>query len=111
MSQGLVTAAYIIAGVLFVFALAGLSKQESAKRGNKFGIIGMTIALVATILKIDPHAYVYILIAMAIGALIGSRVALKVEMTGMPELIAILHSLVGLAAVLVGYNSFIHILT
>ena len=110
MSQGLLSAAYIIAGVLFVFALAGLSKQESARRGNKFGMVGMAIALVATILTIDPHAYVYILIAMVIGALIGTRVALKVEMTGMPELIASLHSLVGLAAVIVGYNTFIHIL-
>lgn len=81
MSQGLLSAAYIIAGVLFVFALAGLSKQESARRGNKFGMVGMAIALVATILTIDPHAYVYILIAMVIGALIGTRVALKVEMT------------------------------
>ena len=110
MSQGLLSAAYIIAGVLFVFALAGLSKQESARRGNKFGMVGMAIALVATILTIDPHAYVYILIAMVIGALIGTRLALKVEMTGMPELIASLHSLVGLAAVIVGYNTFIHIL-
>lgn len=110
MSLGLLSAAYIIAGVLFVFALAGLSKQESARRGNKFGMVGMAIALVATILTIDPHAYVYILIAMVIGALIGTRVALKVEMTGMPELIASLHSLVGLAAVIVGYNTFIHIL-
>lgn len=111
MSQGLITAAYIIAGVLFVFALAGLSKQESAKRGNKFGIIGMAIALIATISGVDPHAYVYVLVAMLIGALIGSRVALKVEMTGMPELIAILHSLVGMAAVLVGYNSYMEILS
>lgn len=107
MSLGLLAAAYIVAAILFVMSLAGLSKQETARKGNISGIIGMAIALVATIAIVDPTAYPYILAAMIIGALIGVRMALKVEMTGMPELVAILHSFVGLAAVLVGYNSFL----
>jgi NAD(P) transhydrogenase subunit beta len=109
MSNGLITAAYIVAAIMFILSLAGLSKQETAKNGNKFGIIGMIIALVATIVKVDVQSIVYILVAMLIGSLIGSRLALKVQMTEMPELVAILHSFVGLAAVLVGYNSFISI--
>ena len=111
MSQGLVTAAYIIAAILFILSLAGLSKQETAKMGNKFGIIGMVIALIATIIGVDVQSVIYILVAMLIGGLIGTRLALKVEMTEMPELVAILHSFVGLAAVLVGYNSFLNIYT
>lgn len=111
MSQGLVTAAYIIAAILFILSLAGLSKQETAKMGNKFGIIGMVIALIATIIGVDVQSVIYILVAMLIGGLIGTRLAVKVEMTEMPELVAILHSFVGLAAVLVGYNSFLNIYT
>ncbi len=111
MSQGLVTAAYIIAAIMFVLSLAGLSKQETARNGNRFGIIGMAIALIVTILSGDVQSMIYILIAMLIGGLIGVRLALKVEMTEMPELVAVLHSFVGLAAVLVGYNSFINIYT
>ena len=111
MSNGLVTAAYIIAAIMFILSLAGLSKQETARNGNKFGIIGMAIALIATILSVDVQSMIYILVAMLIGRLIGVRLALKVEMTEMPELVAVLHSFVGLAAVLVGYNSFINIYT
>lgn len=110
MSQGLVTASYIIAAVLFIASLAGLSKQETAKYGNLFGIIGMVIALIATIASPSVHGVIFILVAMVIGAFVGSRLALKVEMTQMPELVAVLHSFVGLAAVLVGYNSFIALL-
>ncbi|WP_417360749.1 Re/Si-specific NAD(P)(+) transhydrogenase subunit beta [Gallaecimonas pentaromativorans] len=106
MSYGLVSAAYIIAALCFIGALAGLSKQESAKRGNLFGIIGMVLALVATILSPGVSGLGWILLAMVIGGAIGARLALKVEMTQMPELVAILHSFVGLAAVLVGYNSW-----
>lgn len=106
MSQGLVTAAYIIAALLFILSLAGLSKQESAKIGNWYGIVGMGIALIATIFNPAVNGLAYILIAMTIGAVIGIRLALKVEMTQMPELVAILHSFVGLAAVMVGFNSF-----
>ena len=112
--------AYIVAALLFILALAGLAKQESASRGNRFGMTGMAIALVATIVKAvvnsenDPDNYnnalvtlLLIAVAMIIGAAIGIPKARKVEMTGMPELIAMLHSFVGLAAVLIGVNSFI----
>lgn len=110
MSSGLVTAAYIIAAILFILSLAGLSKQETARNGNKFGIIGMAIALIATISFVNnAESIIFILAAMLIGGLIGVLLALKVEMTEMPELVAVLHSFVGLAAVLVGYNSFIKI--
>jgi H+-translocating NAD(P) transhydrogenase subunit beta len=111
MTNGFVTSAYIISAFMFILSLAGLSKQETARNGNKFGIIGMVIALSVTILSVNVQSMIYILVAMLIGSLIGARLALKVEMTGMPELVAVLHSLVGLAAVLVGYNSFIKIYT
>jgi NAD(P) transhydrogenase subunit beta len=120
----LVQGAYIVAGLSFILALAGLSKHDTARAGNRFGIIGMAIALVATIwaatggVKVaETGSFVVgikgsgwlglalILAAMAIGAAIGLDRARKVEMTGMPELIAMLHSFVGLAAVLVGWNS------
>ncbi|HEX8779747.1 MAG TPA: Re/Si-specific NAD(P)(+) transhydrogenase subunit beta [Nocardioides sp.] len=116
---GLVQAAYIIAGVLFIVALAGLSKHETAKRGNIAGMVGMTVALLATLLLAARNASYdggagnvvtvlgMILAAMLVGGLIGAWKARTVEMTGMPELIAMLHSFVGLAAVLVGYNSFL----
>ncbi len=107
MSQGLVTAAYIIAAVLFIFSLAGLSKQETAKHGNLFGITGMAIALLATIFNPDTNGVAWIIVAMVIGGAIGVFLARKVEMTEMPELVAVLHSFVGMAAVLVGFNSFI----
>ncbi|MCM2678162.1 Re/Si-specific NAD(P)(+) transhydrogenase subunit beta [Echinimonas agarilytica] len=106
MSQGLVTAAYIVSALLFIFSLAGLSKQDTAKAGNWYGIAGMAIALIATILSPSVEGLAYIIVAMVIGGAIGIRLALKVEMTQMPELVAILHSFVGLAAVLVGYNSY-----
>lgn len=106
-SDGLITAAYLMAAILFILALAGLSKQESAKTGNWYGIVGMAIALIATILSPGVDAFQYIGIAMVFGSVIGLYLAMKVEMTQMPELVAILHSFVGLAAVLVGYNSFI----
>lgn len=106
MSFGLVQAAYIIAAILFIMSLAGLSKHETAKAGAWYGIIGMGIALVTTIFGPQSQGTIWILIAMAIGGFIGIRQALKVEMTEMPELVAILHSFVGLAAVLVGFNSY-----
>jgi len=107
MFEGIITISYLIAAILFILSLAGLSKQETAKRGNICGIVGMAIALAATIASANLDAIAYIMVAMAIGALIGARVAVKVEMTRMPELVACLHSFVGLAAVLVGYNSYI----
>ncbi|MCP4326144.1 MAG: Re/Si-specific NAD(P)(+) transhydrogenase subunit beta, partial [Alteromonadales bacterium] len=107
MSQGLITAAYIIAAILFIASLNGLSSQESARKGNLFGIIGMIIAIVATIASSQVSGLGYITVAMALGAAIGVRLALKVEMTSMPELIAILHSFVGLAAAFIGFNSYL----
>lgn len=107
MSLGLVTAAYIVAAILFIFALAGLSKQETAKQGCYSGMIGMAIALFATVFSEQSSGLIWVIIAMAAGAFIGITKAKKVEMTEMPELIALLHSFVGLAAVLVGFNSFI----
>jgi len=105
-SQGLISAAYIIAALLFIFSLAGLSKQETAETGNWYGITGMAIALIATIADPRVDNVLVILIAMSVGAFIGLHLAQKVEMTQMPELVAILHSFVGLAAVLVGFNSY-----
>jgi NAD(P) transhydrogenase subunit beta len=104
---GVISAAYIIAALLFIMSLAGLSKQETAEMGNKYGIIGMAIALIATIANPDVSGLATIAVAMVIGAILGTRLALKVEMTAMPELVAILHSFVGLAAVFVGYNSYL----
>ncbi len=106
MSVGLVQAAYIVSALLFIMSLAGLSKHETAKAGCWYGIVGMTIALIATISGPQTEGQFWIIVAMIIGAVIGIHRALKVEMTEMPELVAILHSFVGLAAVLVGFNSF-----
>ncbi|QHB32587.1 Re/Si-specific NAD(P)(+) transhydrogenase subunit beta [Yersinia canariae] len=107
MSSGLVTAAYIVAAILFIFSLAGLSRHETSRQGNTFGVTGMAIALIATILGPDSGNVAWIIIAMVIGGAIGIYLAKKVEMTEMPELVAILHSFVGLAAVLVGFNSYL----
>jgi NAD(P) transhydrogenase subunit beta len=105
-SSGLITAAYLLAALLFIFSLSGLSKQATAETGNLYGIIGMSIALVATLADPRVSNFLVIFITMAIGTVIGLRLANKVEMTQMPELVAILHSFVGLAAVLVGFNSY-----
>nr|WP_300054054.1 Re/Si-specific NAD(P)(+) transhydrogenase subunit beta [uncultured Nocardioides sp.] len=118
-----VTGAYILAALLFILALAGLSKHETARRGNAFGMAGMALAVVATLLLVLDYltddlivdktpiviGLVIILVAGTVGAVIGIRLARGVEMTGMPELIAMMHSFVGLAAVLVGYNTFIEV--
>ncbi|MGN1281907.1 MAG: Re/Si-specific NAD(P)(+) transhydrogenase subunit beta [Succinivibrio sp.] len=105
---GLTHMAYILAALLFIMALAGLSKQETAKMGCLSGMVGMAIALVATFAHVDSAVgIVAIVLAMIGGAVIGIYVARKVQMTQMPELIACLHSFVGLAAVLVGFNSYI----
>ncbi len=110
-------AAYIVAALLFVLSLAGLSRHESSRGGVVFGIVGMTIALLATVWLTVSQAWgtpqavtglVALLVAMAVGAAIGLWRARRVEMTGMPELIALLHSFVGLAAVLVGWNGALH---
>ncbi|KHT64272.1 pyridine nucleotide transhydrogenase [Photobacterium gaetbulicola] len=106
MSAGIVQAAYIVAAVLFIMSLAGLSKQETARSGNYYGIAGMAIALIATIFGPESQGTVWVIIAMIIGGAIGIYYARRVEMTEMPELVAILHSFVGMAAVLVGFNTY-----
>lgn len=107
MSESFVHAAYIIAAVLFIMSLAGLSKHETAKAGCWYGIVGMGIALFTAVFGPHTNGQIWIIIAMIIGAILGIRKALKVEMTEMPELVALLHSFVGLAAVLVGFNSYL----
>tara|TARA_R110000782_G_scaffold235939_18_gene322058 strand:+ start:865 stop:2277 length:1413 start_codon:yes stop_codon:yes gene_type:complete len=109
MSEGLVTVSYIGATILFILTLGGLSHQETARRGNLYGIIGMTLAIVATVFGPEVSgtmSYILIAVMMGVGGAVGITLARKVEMTQMPELVAILHSLVGLAAVLVGYVNF-----
>lgn len=105
-SNGIIQAAYVIAALLFIFSLRGLSNQETAKSGNIYGMIGMAIALIAAVASIKGGLH-WIIIAMILGAAIGLYLAKKVEMTQMPELVALLHSFVGMAAVLVGLNSFL----
>ena len=107
LNTGVITVSYIIATILFILALGGLSNQETARRGNWYGIVGMAIALLATILGIVTQAYVELLVALLIGGTIGIIAAKRVQMTQMPELVAILHSLVGLAAVAVGFANFL----
>jgi NAD(P) transhydrogenase subunit beta len=97
---------YIIATILFILALGGLSNQETARRGNWYGIVGMTIALLATIFGVVERHYEILLVALLIGGSIGLLLARRVQMTQMPELVAVLHSLVGAAAVAVGFASF-----
>ncbi len=107
LSQGLVTVAYIGATILFILALGGLSNPETSRRGNVYGMTGMAIALVATILGPDVTAnFALLIVAVLIGGTIGLILARRVQMTQMPELVAILHSLVGLGAVFVGFASF-----
>ena len=106
-AQGLTSAVYIAASILFILSLGGLSHQESARRGNLFGIAGMAIAIGATLLAFTPSSYGLVLGVMAVGGAAGSTLAVRVEMTAMPQLVAMLHSFVGLAAVLVGFGSFL----
>ncbi len=106
LNENMLPMAYLLAIILFILALGGLSHQETARRGNWYGIIGMAIALVATVLwKVTDH-YVELGAALALGGVVGLMAARRVQMTQMPELVAILHSLVGLAAVAVGYANF-----
>jgi NAD(P) transhydrogenase subunit beta len=117
MTGGVLTVAYLVAGVLFIRSLGGLSKQDTARRGNVSGMVGMAIAVVVTAAawatrggieaapKLEPIGLLGA--ALAVGGLIGATLARRVEMTGMPELVAVLHSFVGLAAVLVGFASYL----
>jgi H+-translocating NAD(P) transhydrogenase subunit beta len=107
MTNNLVAVAYIAASALFILSLGGLSNQETARQGNLFGIIGMAIAFVATALSAQVNGYGVLIGAIVPGAIIGSVLAARVAMTSMPELVAILHSFVGLAAVLVGLATYL----
>jgi NAD(P) transhydrogenase subunit beta len=105
-SQLLIDAAYVVAAVLFILSLRGLSSQETARRGNLYGILGMTIAIAATLTANPIYGQFHTLLfgAIGVGAVVGAIMAARVGMTQMPELVALLHSFVGLAAVLVGYS-------
>src|SRR5688572_6835038 len=107
MPSSLVTAAYVFAGVLFILSLGGLSTQETARRGNKYGIVGMLVAILVTALDGRVTNYQVLVPAVLVGALIGAVLAARVAMTSMPELVAMLHSFVGAAAVLVGFASYL----
>ena len=109
MTSSLATVSYIGATILFILSLGGLSNPETARRGNVFGIVGMTIAVLATVLgpRVLPAGYPWIIGALVVGGGIGLFAAKKVQMTQMPELVAAMHSLVGLAACLVGFASYV----
>ena len=107
MSTGLINAFYLAAAVLFILALGGLSSNENAKRGNLYGMLGMALAIIATVFSDAVTSYWIIIICMIPGAIFGFILARRVKMTQMPQLVAILHSLVGLAAVSVGYATYL----
>jgi NAD(P) transhydrogenase subunit beta len=108
LSMNQLGAAYLVSAVLFIFALKGLTHPATARRGNLFGMLGMAIALLATLFGTEVQDYLLIIIAGAIGAFIGIRVALRIQMTAMPQLVAALHSFVGMAAVLVAIGTFVN---
>src|SRR6185369_11985874 len=109
MSVTLAAVSYIAATILFILSLGGLSNPESSRRGNLYGMIGMTIAVLATVFgpRVTAGGYAWIIGAMVVGASIGLYAARTVKMTQMPELVALMHSLVGLAAMLVGFANYI----
>ncbi|MDE2354683.1 MAG: Re/Si-specific NAD(P)(+) transhydrogenase subunit beta [Betaproteobacteria bacterium] len=107
MANGLMTVSYVAAAILFILSLGGLSRQETARRGNFYGALGMAIAILATIIGAHVTGYALLVPAIVVGALVGWTLAVRVEMTQMPELVAVLHSFVGLAATLVGYASYL----
>ena len=109
MSENLANMAYLGAAILFILSLGGLSNPETSRRGNLFGMIGMTLAVVATVLgpRVTTSGVAWIVIALVVGGAIGLYAARVVKMTQMPELVALMHSLVGLAACLVGFASYV----
>ena len=106
MLDGLINAAYLGAAVLFILALSGLSSNENARRGNLYGMLGMLLAVFATIMSAAVSNYAVIAATMIVGSVIGYILARRIKMTQMPQLVAVLHSLVGMAAVLVGYANY-----
>ncbi len=109
-SSNILAIFYLISGVLFILALRGLSSPETSRKGNLFGIIGMALAIIVTIISVGnfTNGFVYLLILLAIGGSIGAFIAFKIPMTAMPELVAGFHSLVGLAAVFVAISAFLN---
>lgn len=107
MYSGLVSVAYVVASILFILSLGGLGHQETARRGNMYGIAGIVIAIAATLYHIGDNNLISTLVAIAIGSILGLIIAQRVVMTQMPQLVAILHSFVGLSAVLVGFGGYV----
>jgi len=110
MTANLIPLLYIISGILFILALRGLSSPETARRGNLFGMVGMTIAIVTTLFVLEDKSFGtwgMIIIGIGIGALIGNQIAKRVAMTAMPQLVAAFHSLVGLSAVFIAWAAFL----
>ena len=107
MSPNLAAFLYLTSGILFILALRGLSSPETSRQGNLFGILGMTIAIIVTLLVVGSFSkgFIYVVIFLLIGGIIGSIIASKISMTAMPQLVAGFHSLVGLAAVLVAISA------
>ncbi|SDJ91462.1 Re/Si-specific NAD(P)(+) transhydrogenase subunit beta [Microbulbifer yueqingensis] len=105
--NGMISMAYLFSAVMFILSLGGLSSHETARRGNIYGMVGMAVAIIATIAGIVSGAYWMVAIAMAVGAVIGIFLAQRVAMTQMPQMVALLHSFVGLAAVLIGWGGFL----
>ena len=99
MFSTLITVTYLFAGVLFILSLGGLSSQQTAKRGNTYGILGMTLAILATACQVSGTGFVVLAPVLLVGGAIGATLAARVAMTSMPELVAVLHSFVGAAAV------------
>ena len=109
MDFGFTTAAYVVAAVLFILSLGGLSGQESAKRAVWYGIVGMALAVFATLIGPGSGLWILSILLVVAGGAIGFVVAKRVQMTEMPQLVAAMHSLVGLAAVFVGFNAHIEL--
>src|SRR6478752_5586566 len=109
MTASLATVAYIGSTILFILSLGGLANPETARRGNGLGMFGMALAVLATVLgpRVTPASYAWIVGALVVGGAVGLLAAKKVQMTQMPELVALMHSLVGLAACLVGFASYV----
>ncbi|WP_444887111.1 Re/Si-specific NAD(P)(+) transhydrogenase subunit beta [Microbulbifer sp. JMSA008] len=105
--NGMIAMAYLFSAVMFILSLGGLSSHETARRGNIYGMVGMAVAIIATISGIASGAYWLVIIAMVVGAVIGLSLAKRVAMTQMPQMVALLHSFVGLAAVLIGWGGFL----
>ncbi|WP_353056878.1 NAD(P)(+) transhydrogenase (Re/Si-specific) subunit beta [Microbulbifer sp. MLAF003] len=103
--NGMIAMAYLFSAVMFILSLGGLSSHETARRGNIYGMVGMAVAIIATISGVATGAYWMVAIAMVVGAVIGLSLARRVAMTQMPQMVALLHSFVGLAAVLIGWGA------